>query len=50
MSTPQEKSKPTELEETATDTEVEGRQSVPPNTSVPQDGAAPNTSVPQDNT
>jgi hypothetical protein len=48
MSKPQEKSKPTDPEETDTETEVEGRQSAPPTTTVPQDGAAPDTSVPQD--
>ena len=50
MSTPQEKSKPTDPEEMETETEVEGRRSPPPTTTVPQDGATPDTSVPQDNT
>lgn len=48
MDTPQEKPDPTDAEEKATQSEVEGRTSEP-NTSVPQDGAIPNTSVPQDN-
>jgi hypothetical protein len=50
MNKPQEKSKPTDPEETDTETEVEGRKSAPDATTVPQDGARPNTSVPQDNT
>jgi hypothetical protein len=49
MSTPQEKSKAVEPEETDTETEVEGRQVAPSTTTVPQDRATPDTSVPQDN-
>ena len=50
MSTSQEELKPKDAEETDTETEVEGRQTVPATTTVPQDKAIPNTSVPQDNT
>jgi hypothetical protein len=49
MNKPQEKSKPTDPEETDTKTEVEGRKAVSDTTSVPQDRATPNTTVPQDN-
>ncbi|HEY8835404.1 MAG TPA: hypothetical protein VIM09_07435 [Chthoniobacterales bacterium] len=50
MSTPQEKANPTDAEEKATKSEVEGRKAKRDTTTVPQDGVAPDTSVPQDDT
>jgi|GEM_PF-3291421 len=48
MSTPEEKANPTDAEENATKSEVEGRKSKQDPTTVPQDRAISSTTVPQD--